>query len=146
MGKINWGRVVLGGLLAGLVINIGELIINMGILGQQWKEAMAALNVTPMSEGPATAAFVVLGFLLGIVAVAAYASVRPRFGPGPKTAITAGLLVWFLAALYPTVGVIPMNMFPARLLIYSMVWTFFELPIATLVGAWLYKEEEPAQS
>ena len=34
MGKINMTRVILGGLLAGLVINIGEFILNDTILGE----------------------------------------------------------------------------------------------------------------
>ena len=33
MGKINFMRVLLGGLLAGVVINIGEGVLNEAILG-----------------------------------------------------------------------------------------------------------------
>ena len=31
-----------------------------------------------------------------------------------------------------------MNLFPRRLLFYTTVWELFELPIATLAGAWIY--------
>ena len=34
------------------------------------------------------------------VTVWLYAAIRPRFGPGPKTAICAGLIVWGLSYLY----------------------------------------------
>ena len=28
MGKINWNRVILGGLVAGVIINMSELVLN----------------------------------------------------------------------------------------------------------------------
>lgn len=139
MGNISIGRVILGGLLAGLVINIGEFVLNATILGKDWEAAMQALN-KPDIGGEAIAYFVVLGFFLGIVMVWVYAAIRPRFGPGPKTAICAGLTTWALASLYTSVGLIPMGIFPTKLLVWGAVWGFFELPIASVVGAWLYKE------
>ncbi len=48
MAKINMGRVILGGLLAGLVLNIGEFLLNEPILGKQWAAAMEALNLPPI--------------------------------------------------------------------------------------------------
>jgi hypothetical protein len=139
MGRINMGRVVLGGLLAGLVINIGEFILNMPILGNQWNEALKALNRPPIDAGPPTF-FIILSFVLGILAVWVYAAIRPRFGAGPITAISAGLIVWGLAVLYPTAGMLPFNLFPRRLLFYALAWEFVEVPIAALIGAWIYKE------
>ncbi len=140
MTRINMGRVILGGLVAGVVINIGEFILNMPILGSQWTEALKALNRPSMESQPPTF-FVLLAFILGILTVWLYAAVRPRFGKGPKTAISAGLMMWLLAVLYPMAGMLPMNLFPKSLLITAGIWEFFELPIAALVGAWLYKEE-----
>ncbi len=140
MLRINMGRVVLGGLVAGVVINVGEFILNMPVLGSQWTDALKALNRPSMDSQPPTF-FVILSFILGILTVWLYAAVRPRFGKGPKTAISAGLMMWLLAVLYPMAGMLPMNLFPKSLLITAAAWDFFELPIAALVGAWLYKEE-----
>jgi len=140
MGKINMGRVVLGGLLAGLVINIGEFVLNMPILGNQWNDAMKALNRPPL-DAQAPTFFILISFLLGILVVWVYAAIRPRFGAGPMTAICAGWVVWGLAILYPTAGALPLHLFPRRLLLYTTVWEFIELPVAALVGAWIYREE-----
>ena len=139
MAKINMGRVILGGLLAGVIINIGEFFLNMVILGTRWEEALKALNRPPFS-GEVIAFFVLLAFALGIFAVWVYAAIRPRYGAGPLTAICAGLIVWALASLYPTGGALPMGLFPRHLLLYTTAWELFELPIATLAGAWLYRE------
>ncbi|MFQ5789979.1 MAG: hypothetical protein ACE5JI_05815 [Acidobacteriota bacterium] len=140
MGKISVGRVILGGLLAGVVMNIGEFLLNEPILGDDWEAAMQALNRPAIGSG-AIALFVVMGFALGIASVWVYASIRPRFGAGPKTAVLAGLTVWFLAYLYGAVGMSVMEVFPTNLVVIGTVWGFFEVPIATVAGAWLYKEE-----
>ncbi len=140
MGRINMGRVVLGGLLAGLVINIGEFVLNMPVLGDMWTEALKALNRPSMDSEPPTF-FILLSFALGLLTIWIYAAIRPRFGPGPLTAICAGLIVWALVSLYASAAMMPMNLFPRRLLYYAIVWEFFELPIAAVLGAWIYKEE-----
>ncbi len=36
MGKINWGRVFLGGLLAGVVVNVFEFVTNGLVLASNW--------------------------------------------------------------------------------------------------------------
>ena len=140
MGKINLAKVVLGGLVAGLVINIGEFVLNEPILGTQWRTAMESLNREPIGN-QAIAVFVTLGFLLGILCVYTYAAIRPRFGAGPKTALCAGLLVWTLTYLYGGISMMPMELFPSKLLVIGMVWGLVEIPIATVVGARLYSEE-----
>jgi hypothetical protein len=33
-----------------------------------------------------------------------------------------------------------MHLFPSVLLLYGTVWQFIELPVAVLVGAYLYRE------
>jgi hypothetical protein len=139
VGKINLLRVILGGLVAGFVINLGEFLLNEPILGRRWAEAMEALNRPPMG-GAAILHFVILGFALGIVAVYLYAAIRPRFGAGPKTAVCAGLLVWFFVYLYGGLGILGMGLFPRSLVLIGIGWGLLELPIATVFGAWLYKE------
>jgi hypothetical protein len=139
MGKINMGRVILGGLLAGLIINIGESVLNGMLLAKDLEAVMTDLHKPPIT-GSAIAVFVVLGFVLGIIIVWIYAAIRPRFGPGPKTAVCAGLTAWALAYLYAAVGQAPIGLFPTRVLVIGTVWGLVELAIAAVAGAWLYKE------
>ncbi len=139
MGKINAGRVILGGLLAGLVMNVGEYVLNGVILHDDWDSAMRSLGKQPIG-GQAIAVFLALGFLVGIVAVFVYAAIRPRFGAGAKTAIWAGLIVWALTSLFTAIGQWPTGIFPTKLLLVPLVWELIQNPIATVAGAWLYKE------
>jgi hypothetical protein len=85
-------------------------------------------------------AYVVWNFLLGIALVWFYAAVRPRFGPGPKTAVITGLAVWFVVWLLGFGGTMIGGLFPTNLVVTIVIWELFEVPIATLAGAWLYQE------
>jgi len=139
MGGINFGRVVLGGLLAGLVIDASEYLLNEVVLGEQMDAAMQRLNLPPVGGG-AIGVFVVLGFALGIATIWFYAAIRPRFGAGVRTALCAGSAVWFFAYLYPSIGMGVLGFFPAGLMTLAVIWGLVELLVAAVAGAWLYKE------
>jgi hypothetical protein len=142
MAHTNWGRVILGGLLAGVVINIVEYITNGVVLKQAWGQAMQTLGKPAELTAGAIVMFNIWGFLLGIAAVWLYAAIRPRYGAGPNTAIRAGLAAWALAVFLPNLGNYPLGLFPARLLAVSTVVALVEIVVATVAGAWLYKEKE----
>src|SRR5882762_7518524 len=110
--KINFGRVLLGGFVAGLLMNVGEWLLNDKVLGSQMKNFFAHHNF-PLPEGKAIAVAVVMVFVLGIVMILGYAAIRPRFGPGPKTAIIAGLFAWFGVYFYGNVIAVAFGIFPS---------------------------------
>ena len=142
--NINWARVFGGGLLAGLIINIGEFILNEPILGAEFAEVMAGMNQEPPGSG-AIMIFVMMAFGIGILAVWLYAAIRPRFGPGAKTAVCAGLTVWALGWLVPNISFMAMGFFPMKLLVIATLWSLVEVTLATVAGAWLYTEsDQPA--
>jgi len=137
--KINLGRVLLGGLVAGIVLNIGEYILNDKVFGAQMKEYFAKHNF-PTPGGNAIAVAVVMTLILGIVIVAGYAAIRPRFGAGPKTAIVAALFAWFGVYVYPNILGAAFGFVPTNILAIALVWGLVEYTIAALIGAWLYRE------
>jgi len=96
MRQLNWNRVLLGGIVAGLIIDVVQWLLNGVFLGSDWRQAMQALG-KPLVETPARGLFyILLGLAYGILAIWAYASIRPRYGAGPITALYAGLGVWLL--------------------------------------------------
>jgi len=139
MHTINYGRVILGGLLAGLLINISETLLNAVVLASQMAAAVQRMNLPPIG-GQAIGGFILFGFVLGVGCVWLYAAIRPRFGPGVGTAACAGAVVWFFAYLYPSTGMALMHMFPRRVLAVGVAWGLVELIMATVAGAWLYTE------
>ena len=143
MDNINIRRVLLGGLLAGLVICFGEFILGWVILGGQWAEVLAEAGMGEFGGGQ-EASFLIVAILYGIALMWIYAAIWPRFGPGPKTAVVAGLTLWVVAWLLVCAYVIVIGVFPASLLIAAIVWGLFELPAAAVAGAWLYQESDAA--
>lgn len=141
MGRINIGRVILGGFVAGMVINIGEFILNEPILGSQWTAAMASLNREPVT-GASIAWFIAMGFVLGVALTWLYAAIRPRFGVGHKTAILAGIAVWFLAYVWGFGSTWVMGLLPLKLVGITLAWGLIEVCLASIAGAWLYAETE----
>jgi hypothetical protein len=137
--NINWARVFGGGLVAGLIINIGEFILNEPILGADFAAAMTSMNKEAPGPG-AIMVFVMLSFAIGILAVWLYAAIRPRFGAGAKTAACAGLTVWGLGWLYPMISFVAMDFFPFKIILIASVWGLVEVTLATVAGAWLYRE------
>jgi hypothetical protein len=140
MGKINWGKLVLGGLVAGIIIDIVEGILQGLILGPEWRQAMQALGHPLEETGSSIAVHVLLGLTYGLVALWVYAAIRPRFGAGPKTALYAGLAVWALGNLLPSVNWGPRGLFPGHLFVIAVVVGLVEIVAATEAGAWLYQE------
>jgi len=145
MSHTNRGRVILGGLLAGLVINLFEFVTNGVILNDAWAKLMQSLGRPPLPVS-SIVLFNVWGFLLGIASVWLYAAIRPRYGAGPMTAIRAGVVAWVMAAFLATVVNYAMGIVPVRLLVITSLIELVEVPLATVVGAWLYKEEQAETS
>lgn len=144
MGKINWTRVLIGGLVAGVVGNV-LWFAAWPLFGRPGLSAALLALGRPLQETvAATVLMVVLVFLVGILAVWLYAAIRPRYGPGPKTAAMAGLAAGLLMGVFPDIGWgLTLRLIPARVWATDAVITFVALVVATLLGAWVYKEQAP---
>jgi len=139
MSKINWGRVLLGGLVAGLVINVVEYVLNTQVMAAQNEAAMKALGVA-MPSNNVIAVYVALGFVTGIAAIWLYAAARPRYGASAKTAAITGVGVWVIGYAVPNIGLAAGGLFPARLLCIATLVGLVEIIVASIAGAALYKE------
>ena len=140
---MNVGAIIKGGLLAGLVINLGETVLNVFLVADSWGGVQALIGFE--QSGADIAVLVIMGFLIGIAGVWLYAAARPRLGAGPATAFRIGLVVWFFAWFWQNVSLMTLgDLFPMELLLISTVWTLVETPLAIMAGAWLYSEGQDA--
>ena len=145
MGKINLSRVILGGIVAGIVIDVFEGILHGAILASQWAEVLAGLGKSGTMSAKQIVAFNVWGLAVGILTVGLYAAIRPRFGAGPKTATCAAIVMWIASALLPNLSMMwATGLFGRRLTLYSTLGALLEMLVGTLVGAALYKEPQLA--
>jgi hypothetical protein len=81
-----------------------------------------------------------LTFVLGIVLVLGYACIRPRLGPGVKTAIMAGLFAWFGIYFYSGIINAVLAGIPMGTMMMVLIWGLVEYCLGAIAGAWLYQE------
>ena len=139
---INTQKVVVGGLGAGVVLAVLDFVANGVLFREQNTAALNALNqnlAANVEGGAAIAVFIVMDFLFGILLVWTYAMIRPRFGPGPRTATIAAVQLWLVAgAIYAFT--VAAGMFTWSYYLIGSVASFVMLVASAQVGAMIYKE------
>ena len=144
MGKINWTRVLIGGLIAGVVGNVLWFAAWGLFLRPGLSTALLALGHPTQETVGTTVLIVVLSFVMGILEIWLYAAIRPRYGAGPRTAALAGVAAGLLMGVFPDIGWgLTLSLIPARVWAADAVVSLVAIVIATLLGAWVYKEETP---
>jgi hypothetical protein len=71
-----------------------------------------------------------------------YAAARPRLGPGPKTATTVAVALWFASYLVSLLGYQMIGLYPKSMLALWGLVGLIELIAAAMVGGWIYREAE----
>ncbi len=143
---INTSKVLVGGIAAGVVMNIIDFISYKFILGARMmaeSEAFKPGMSQAMMSSSAMVSNIVMDLVLGILLVWTYAAIRPRFGPGMKTATYVAVLFWILAGIFLS-GYLHMGMMSS-----GLWWTFAFIGLVNFwvsawVGARLYSEDAVA--
>ena len=149
MGKINHSRVILGGVVAGIISASLWLFFNIVLLGQQWADTSKSLNPSGRNAaGPVIAlGSLYLMYILGsILTIWMYAAVPPRLGSGIRIALLVSAFVWTFGYVFPNWGWSLSGIFSRRLLLYNTLAGFILIAVGTIAGAALYKEEAAAIS
>lgn len=144
MGNINRNRVILGGILAGVIIDACEFVINGVVLRQDWADVMTKLGKPQDPSGSLLAMFNVIGLVMGVLTVWLYAGIRARYGAGPKTAGLVAIAVWVLAYAGPLVGEAGIGMIPTQIAFTGGLLGLAEILVATIAGAAVYREDSQA--
>lgn len=140
---INTQKVLIGGIAAGVVMNIIDFISNTYILGARMKAEADAFKpgmADQMMSSSTMVSYIVMDFVLGILLVWTYAAIRPRFGPGLKTAAYVAVLFWLLAGIFLS-GYLHMGMMSS-----GLWWSFALIGLVNFflsawVGARIYSED-----
>lgn len=140
MGKINYSRFLIGGIVAGV------LFLLLDVLGYMLMQVdMEAWFAQHGLHEPPMWVFYLTDIVLGFMAVWLYIAIRPRFGPGLKTAAIAAAFMWiFFTVVY--FGFHMMGLFTQGDYMTMAGWGLVQVFVASLAGAWVYREEgEPAR-
>jgi hypothetical protein len=142
VSRINTGRLILGALVAGVVLNAADVLIQVVLMAEESQVMRQRLNLNPEAvEGTSTmVSFIVANFIMGFILLLTYVGFRPRFGPGPMTATLAALVLFFSIA--PVLfGFMMMGIFAPNAYVKSTLLYFVTFIAAAFAGASLYKEE-----
>lgn len=139
---MNVARILIGGAVAGIIMNVGEAALHGAVLAADTDALYKAYHLPAPNPAVNIPILVGVTFIMGITSIWLYAAIRPRFGAGIRTAVIAGIAVWVLSHLWS--GVYLANgyagIFTMRLAWLPVFWGLFEATLATIAGAALYKE------
>lgn len=139
-GRINAPRVVIGGIVAGVVSRGLQHLVDDVFLGRQWDAQLVSLGrgYFGLFSGIGD---IVFGLIGGILSIWLYASICPRFGAGRRTAILAGMVVWAIGTLVPNAFIMFLgNLFSRPLAEGTTLGAMGAVVIGTLAGAELYRD------
>ena len=139
MSGINIGRVLIGGIVAGVVANAGDYLVNQVILVDDGTQLVQRLNLDQAQVQASSTTWIIVDFIYGILLVFAYAAMRPRFGPGPRTAVISGLTL-YLAITAVLAGFMSMGMFVEDAFLRSAGLQLVIALAASIAGAAVYRE------
>ena len=145
MRNVNWGKFVLGALIVTAICFVSDAFLHQRVVTEQWEAVIAALGATvPEHAGFLMIWFVVFEAGRGFLAMYVYVLLRPRLGPGVKTATWAGVVTWVAFSLTGPAQFIPLGFYSTTLwftvAIYQLVFTI----IAAIMGAAPYGEKAAA--
>jgi hypothetical protein len=135
MGKISLGRVLVGGIIAGLVI--------MGANVAALQQLLFIMGVDMMTmPGLFTGWAHIVEFVLGGAIAWLYAAFRPRFGAGPRTGMLAGLVGWLLS--YGFIWFEWVDRWPREMrwsIDVVTAWRLAGCVIGGWLAGWIYREQ-----
>jgi hypothetical protein len=135
---INLKGVIVGGLVAGLVLNVFDYVFWGVVYAKDFAAALQAIGRPPADN--LIPMWVILDFCYGIALVYTYAAIRPRFGAGAGTAVRAGLILWVFIGLFHAIAESPLGFLPMRLYVLGTIVALVQIPLATVAGAKFYRE------
>lgn len=138
MARLNWIRILLCGLVAGVMWNL----LSLTVLALLSPDFVASVQGAAPHQRQGGAYFFAVDMLMGVWAVWLYSAIAPRYGATLTTAAIAGVAWWVLKTLQSAkwAGLGFMTLGPH--LLPLGVGTLGATLLASVTGAWLYRRVE----
>jgi hypothetical protein len=141
MIKINWVRVIVGGLVAAVILFLTDGFLHERIVITDWQAVYAGLGVAePKHNAYALVYFAIFELGRGLISIYLYSLMRSCCGPGPKTAIFAGVVAWLAFSVTGPAQFIPLGFYSHALWIKVGAFQLITSIAAAIAGAFLYRE------
>ena len=141
MSRVNWIRLIIGGMIASAILFLTDGFFHERIAEPDWISLYTALGAKPPAETPASLTyFAIYEVGRGFLAMILYVLMRPSSKPGPKTAAIAGIIVWLAFSVTGPAQFIPLGFFSHALWVKVGAFHLVTSIIAAIAGAAIYKE------
>lgn len=145
MNSINTGKVIVGGVVAGIVMlvfgalqeSLQGIFIPVEVPAETAAESSGGAGFTE----PNNTAMMLYIVGIGIMIAWTYAAIRPRFGPGPGTAIKASTMVWACWTLFGFTTTYWLGILSGAEVVFGTVYAFVYMNVAGYVAAMMYQED-----
>jgi hypothetical protein len=143
MSRVNWARLLAGGVVATLICFATDGVMHNQLLDADWARLFEALSIHPPKQHEHAAALI--SFFdyevgRGLGAVFIYVMMRARYGAGPKTAIWAGLVIWLICSVSGPAQFIPLGFYSHALWWKVGAFQLITTLAASVAGAAIYRE------
>jgi hypothetical protein len=136
---MNMGRLIAGGLVAGVVGNALHALSGMYLTTVEMSDMQRRLGLSQDAINSSMTTWIIVDFVWGLLLVFTYAAMRSRFGPGPKTAVVSGVTLW-LAVASVFAGLTAIGVYTDQAFIKETFLNLVTVLAASLAGAYVYKE------
>jgi hypothetical protein len=140
MGRINYGRLIAGAVVAAVFYFIADGFIHGAILGEYHMAAVTNAGYPLKPDNTAYIYFAIFDLGKGLVAMLIYVAARSRFGAGVKTAVWAGLVAWLAVEVLPSISWMPFPFYHKSFWLKVMALEILPMVVGAILGAWVYKE------
>jgi hypothetical protein len=127
---------IVGGLAAGSLIVVGEAILNLLLLAEEWTVLFARLGIVQPTVLVAVQGVAKL-LMLGVFAVWLAGHLRYSFHFPYQSGLVAGFIVWVLVWAWVQWGMALAGYVSLRIAATTMAWGLWELPLAVGAGTWV---------
>jgi hypothetical protein len=141
MGRINYGRLIVGALLAAAFYFIADGTIHGALLGKYHMAAVSRAGYPLTADNTAFIYFAVFDLGKGLVAMLIYVAARVPCGPGVKTAVVAGLIAWLAIEVLPSISWMPFPFYEKSFFVKVIALELVPMVVGAILGAWIYKEK-----
>ena len=135
--RVTFFHLATGGIVAGLIIIVGEAILNVRLLADQWAKLRAQQALAAPSRAAAAQVPLKL-MLLAIFAVWLAVEFKPAEASLLYAGMVSGLIIWFLIWAWVPWGLLLSGYMSPTIAATTAAWGLIEIPLAVCAGVWVY--------
>jgi hypothetical protein len=142
VGKINFGGIFLGAIIASVAFLCAELVVEgivSAVFGYNESELLREHFSNIRTKGAEYIIITLIGlFIFSLASIWVYALLLPRFKSWIKTALVVSLIVLCIAYL-PIINFVNLGLLPLTILLMSFIFNLIEIPAAIIIGSAVYR-------